>query len=169
MMSLLTGLHHVWHHRKQITADFDLARKYIYHEKAAGRRMKPHMIGLSPQDLTVTACFLSLPLASLLWSVVSFTISLAALCIQANLQIHGRLLLIIFFAILAASAFAMLLFFWQIWKNERHREIEDDYHLDTTLNVDPPTWREIVENQFQKLRFRKKVSQDPEAGMSSLS
>lgn len=143
-----------------------------------GRRVKTHNLGkLNPLHHTATACFLSLPLASLLWSVVSFTISLAAFCIQENPHRGpGRLLLIVVLAVLATSACAMLLFFWQMWTRPLHREIEEDYHYDQTLNDPlPTTWRNHVENQlekletqFRKLRLRTKgVSKNPEAGMSN--
>lgn len=84
-------------------------------------------------DSTVTACFLSIPLASLLWSMLSFTIALVSFCIQSS-DVNGKVLLAVIFGIVGTPACAMLYFFRHIRKKPPHREMDaddKDIELDT--------------------------------------
>jgi uncharacterized membrane protein YeaQ/YmgE (transglycosylase-associated protein family) len=100
-------------------------------------------------DLTITACFLSLPIAALLWSVLCFTVSIATFCIQRS-DVHGRVILAVVLGIVGACACGTLAFFWRVWKKPPHVEREEVYHLDTRLNVDPPTLRKRLAMRLMK-------------------
>ncbi|KAF8886978.1 hypothetical protein BD779DRAFT_544492 [Infundibulicybe gibba] len=155
MTSIVTGLHHVWQHRERTEADNDEAYQYLHHVK---------VLGHADADLTVTACFLSIPLASLLWSVISFGVSVGAFCVQGSTESTGKLVLVVLLGVLGTSACAMLLFFWQIWKAPRHTEIEAEFNINTDLNVDPVTGRakflEKVKSFRRRLAWTKKPKDD---------
>ncbi|KAH7923628.1 hypothetical protein BV22DRAFT_1036108 [Leucogyrophana mollusca] len=139
MMSIAVGVHHVWRHRSKVDAEYKDADSYLHHVQKLGEQI----------DLTVTACFLSLPIVALLWSVLSFTIAIAAFCIQ-DTDVHGEILLIVVLSILGFCAFVTLLFFWHIWKSPRLNEIEEDFHLNTASNKPLPLSRtEKVEKLVQ--------------------
>lgn len=120
---------------------------YLYHV----RRLGEHI------DLTITACFLSLPVVSLLWSVLCFTIAIAAFCIQST-NISSKIILMTLLSLLGFFASVTLLFFWHIWRSPRHNEIEEDFNMDTRLNVDPlkglPKAEMAVKNLIKSLKMR---------------
>lgn len=97
------------------------AESYLYHVRRLSERV----------DLTITACFLSLPR-----SVLCFTIAITAFCIQGT-NIRSEIILM---TLLSLGFFASLtlLFFWNIWQRPWDNEIEEDFNIDTRLNVDPP-------------------------------
>lgn len=141
-MSIVSGVHHVWRHRGKTEAESKDAKQYLHHVRILGEDL----------DLTVTACFLSVPLVSLLWSVICFTVALGSYCIQ-HAGSGGMRLLATIMSIAGICACATLVFFWQIWNSPRHREIEEEYNLDTALNVDPPTWRQKVQTRWKDVGF----------------
>jgi len=117
-----------------------LQDSYLYHV----RRLGEHV------DLTITACFLALPVVSLLWSVLCFTIAIAAFCIQGT-DMTSEILLVTLLGLLGFFASVTLLFFWHIWRSPRRNEIEEDFNLDTRLNVDPPKGLHKAEVAVQRL------------------
>lgn len=147
MMSITVGVHHVWQHRSKVDAPHQDAESYLYHV----RRLGEHI------DLTITACFLSLPVVSLLWSVLCFTIAIAAFCIQST-NISSKIILVTLLSLLGFFASVTLLFFWHIWRSPRHNEIEEDFNMDTRLNVDPlkglPKAEMAVKNLIKSLKMR---------------
>lgn len=85
--------------------------------------------GSRDADLAITACFLSIPLVSLLYALLSFSIALGAFCIQ-NTETHGRILLAVVLGILGTAGFSTLLFFWHVWRGPRTEEVEDEDVMD---------------------------------------
>jgi hypothetical protein len=174
MMSITIGVHHVWRHRGKVDALYQDAvsiapnRKspmesltspqdsYLHHV----RRLGEHL------DLTITACFLSLPVVSLLWSVLSFTIAVAAFCIQGT-NMTGEILLVTLLSLLGFFASVTLLFFWHIWRSPRRNEIEEDFNMDTRLNVDPPKGLHKAEIAVHGLIDRLKRRGRAQRGMDS--
>ncbi|KAI0782593.1 hypothetical protein C8Q75DRAFT_503945 [Abortiporus biennis] len=76
VLSVLSGLYHVWHHRSKINADVNEAWKYINHTRDPGRYDQ------AITDLQVLATFLALPIASLSWAIILFSIAMVAYCVQ---------------------------------------------------------------------------------------
>jgi len=144
LTSIIAGVHHVWRHRTKVDAEFEDARKYLYHVRSLGEEL----------DLTVTACLISLPIAALIWSILSFSLAIAGYSIQYS-NLSGRILLS---AVLGASgigAFSVLVYFWRIWKapNDDEEQASSDVHssLITTLwswvkgaNLKIGLWRKQV-------------------------
>ncbi|KAG1848887.1 hypothetical protein F4604DRAFT_1959624 [Suillus subluteus] len=106
------------------------------------RRLGEHV------DLTITACFFSLPVVSLSWYVLCVTIAIAAFYIQGT-NISSTIILVTLLSLL--GFFASLLFFWHIWRSPRHDEIEEDFNMDTRLNVNPPKGLSKVEMAVNNL------------------
>jgi hypothetical protein len=174
MMSITIGVHHVWRHRGKVDALYQDAvsiapncesptesltspqDSYLHHV----RRLGEHL------DLTITACFLSLPVVSLLWSVLSFTIAVAAFCIQGT-NMTGEILLVTLLSLLGFFASVTLLFFWHIWRSPRRNEIEEDFNMDTRLNVDPPKGLHKAEIAVHGLIDRLKRRGHTQRGMDS--
>ena len=73
-------------------------------------------------DLAITACFLSIPLVALLYAVLSFSVALAAFCIQ-NTETHGRVLLAVVIGLVGVAGFGTMLFFWHVWTGPREEEV----------------------------------------------
>jgi hypothetical protein len=61
-------------------------------------------------DLRLTACFLSLPIAALMWSVLSFMVALVSYCFQYYGEV-GRILLAVLVAVVALCMMGAFLFF----------------------------------------------------------
>ncbi|KIP06152.1 hypothetical protein PHLGIDRAFT_469066 [Phlebiopsis gigantea 11061_1 CR5-6] len=89
LVSIGSGLYHVWHHRTKIRADQVDAAKYVYHVQGPGGRGESDMV-----DPVVMSFFLAVPVASMLWAVACFSVALAAFCIQGT-DSHGRIVLIV--------------------------------------------------------------------------
>ncbi|KAF9812763.1 hypothetical protein IEO21_06013 [Rhodonia placenta] len=115
VMSVVSGVHHTWQHRPKVDADEEEAEHYLMHAHRLGNQM----------NLSVTACFLALPVASLLWCIIAFAVALGAFCIQST-DIHSEILLSVALGLLGLLSIATLLFFWHIWKGPRRVEIEDE-------------------------------------------
>ncbi|KAJ6613887.1 hypothetical protein B0H10DRAFT_2047070 [Mycena sp. CBHHK59/15] len=157
MASIVTGLYHVWQHREKKDADFEDAKKYIYRLKLIGRRkVKTHK--LTSHDLIFTACFLALPLATLQWSVLSFTVAIAAFCIQSIPRSVGRTLLVVLFGLLALLSSGMFLYFWKIWQAPPHREMEEGLNPNVVDDSDPLRWRDRLDVFIESLRGKRKES-----------
>ncbi|OAX37450.1 hypothetical protein K503DRAFT_866861 [Rhizopogon vinicolor AM-OR11-026] len=160
MMSIIVGVHHVWRHRGKVDALYQDADSYLYHV----RRLGEHV------DLTITACFLSLPVVSLLWSVLCFTIAIASFCVQGT-NMTGEILLVTLLGLLGFFASVTLLFFWHIWRSPRRNEIEEDFNMDTRLNVDPPKRLHkagvAVQDLIKSLKWRRGHAQHGENGGDS--
>ena len=61
-------------------------------------------------DLLITASFLCIPIASLLWSILTFTLAIASYCIQ-NLDRIGRILLPIILGVVVSVVGGFMLSF----------------------------------------------------------
>lgn len=75
-------------------------------------------------DLTLTASLLALPLATLQWSVLSFTLAIAAYAVQNTSAGEGRILFAVLLSVLGVLALGVFLFFWRIWAGPVHVEME---------------------------------------------
>ncbi|OBZ70282.1 hypothetical protein A0H81_09799 [Grifola frondosa] len=115
IMSIITGLHHVWQHRSGVDASAEEVRGYLYRFHTLGKE----------NDLAALACFLSLPPVALIWSLLSFSIALGAFCIQGT-GLHGRRLLAAMLILLGVLSIATILFFWHIWRGPHREEISDE-------------------------------------------
>ncbi|KAJ7486970.1 hypothetical protein FB451DRAFT_1228430 [Mycena latifolia] len=129
MASIVTGLYHVWQHRDKTEAKIEDAINYIHflphcfaRKRAAKPTSAPQSATAMALSLTFTACLLALPLATLQWSVLSFTVAIAAFTVG-----HGEAhtLLLALLILLIAFASAAFLFFWRIWRAPLHREMEE--------------------------------------------
>jgi len=80
-------------------------------------------------SLTLLACFLALPLASLLWAILSFTIAIGALCFSsaAGADVHMRALFAGVLGVLLVLALITLLVFWDAWRSPPTMEPEEDF------------------------------------------
>ena len=80
-------------------------------------------------SLTLLACFLALPLASLLWAILSFTIAIVALCFSsaAGANVHTRALFAGVLGVLLVLALLTLLVFWDAWRSPPTTEPEEDF------------------------------------------
>lgn len=71
-----------------------------------------------PSDLLITASFLSIPIASLLWAVLAFTVAVSALCVQGTNKV-GMVLLPTVLGVLCLIGSMTLIFFWRSWGGSR--------------------------------------------------
>jgi len=80
-------------------------------------------------SLTLLACFLALPLASLLWAILSFTIAIGALCFSGatGADVHIRPLFAGVLGVLLSLAVLTLLVFWDAWRSPPTTEPEEDF------------------------------------------
>jgi hypothetical protein len=80
--------------------------------------------------LTLLACLLALPLAALLWAILSFTVAIAMFCFvgsAGSTNVHTRALLGTVLGVLLALAVLTLLVFWDAWREQPTSEPEEDY------------------------------------------
>ena len=70
-----------------------------------------------PSDLLITASFLSVPIASMLWAVVAFAVAISAFCVQGTNKV-GIILLPSVLGVLGLVGFITLIFFWRAWKRQ---------------------------------------------------
>ncbi|GBE80207.1 predicted protein [Sparassis crispa] len=112
--SVVSGVHHLWQHRTKIDSPEE-ARAYLSQADAAGADIQ----------LAVISCFLSVPVSSLLWSILCFTVALGALCIQGT-DLRGEILLAVVLGILGLLCAATLLFFWDVWRGTRREEVQEE-------------------------------------------
>jgi hypothetical protein len=81
-------------------------------------------------SLTLLACLLALPLAALLWAILSFTVAIATFCFVGaadSANVHTRALLATVLGVLLALAVLTLLVFWDAWREQPTSEPEEDY------------------------------------------
>ena len=135
MLSIVIGVHHVWRHRRRADADDeDAVRRHFIasfstHHILQSRylRLRSHGHGGS---LTLLACLLALPLAALLWAILSFTVAIATFCFvgsAGSANVHTRALLGTVLGVLLALAVLTLLVFWDAWREQPTSEPEEDY------------------------------------------
>lgn len=74
-------------------------------------------------SITMLACFLALPIASLLWSFYAFTAALCAFCIQRTDVSRPVLVFMLFVSCL--SGLTTVSFFWNIWVGWKFSKIEE--------------------------------------------
>lgn len=129
LLSAGTGVHHVWQHRAHVNTDIMNAVKYLNHMRDDYLDAPSDML---ETDLLVTSAFLSVPFSALLWSMLCFTIALAALCIQSTIS-GGRVLLALTMAIFGLVALATWWFFRHIWKASRSESEVSAPHLSSSV------------------------------------
>jgi len=116
LLSVATGVHHVWQHRAKVSADIDEAVRYLNHagdwEAVEDDTPPTNILGIS--------AFLAVPFSALLWSILSFTIALAILCIQSTGP-RGLILVTVVLGALGLLCLATLLFFRRIWHPSREK------------------------------------------------
>ena len=98
-------------------------------------------------DLAITACFLSIPLVSLLYAVLSFSVALGAFCIQ-NTETHGRILLAVVLGVLGTAGLGTLLFFWHVWRGPRTEEVGEE----NVFDVMEYGWQTKIQGAVKKVR-----------------
>ena len=160
LISVLTGVHHVWQHRTKVNASHEEAvcnlsvfttdsRPQLTNtlfQSAYLSHIQPLDDGRD-SDLAVTACFLSMPLVSLLYAVLSFSAAITAFCIQNN-DVHGKILLTVILGILGVAGLMTLLFFWHVWRGPRKEEISEE----DTGDVLAYGWKVKVKNAGGKVK-----------------
>jgi hypothetical protein len=146
---MVIGVHHVWRHRRRADADDDEAVRtspppplqYIPIIPPIcllqSRYLRVCTRGQRPEhgSLTLLACFLALPLASLLWAILSFTIAIGALCFSsaAGADVHMRALFAGVLGVLLVLALLTLLVFWDAWRSPPTMEPEEDFARGVSL------------------------------------
>ncbi|KAH7922557.1 hypothetical protein BV22DRAFT_648393 [Leucogyrophana mollusca] len=105
IISVMSGIHHVWQHKGKVDAQQDDAHGYVFHARLFGPNM----------GLRLTACFLSVPIVSLLWSVFSFMVALIAYCVQDSDE-RGEVFLGVIFAVIIVWIIGAFLCFWDGWQ-----------------------------------------------------
>jgi len=82
LLEIVTGLYHLWKHRIRANADYDDVHKYFggKHDGA----------GWTYSNTTLLASMLSVPIASLVWSVICFMMAMSAYCLQSMGTDTGR-------------------------------------------------------------------------------
>ncbi|TFY71970.1 hypothetical protein EVG20_g1013 [Dentipellis fragilis] len=132
MLSIVTGMHHIWRHRRRIDCELEDAIQYlrIDPDKRVKKLNKDGNDADSNNpdlnDLTMLACFISFPVASSLWSILSFSIAVSAYCIQDSL-ISGQSLLGTTLGVVGLLGLLTLGWFKEAWRKPRLTEFEDDY------------------------------------------
>ncbi|OAX33094.1 hypothetical protein K503DRAFT_869767 [Rhizopogon vinicolor AM-OR11-026] len=103
LTSVTSGIHHTWRHKRKIDAEHDDAHGYVSHIRFFGSAM----------DLRLTACFLCLPIATLMWSVLSFMITIISYCFQCSGEIGQAFLAVLTVIITLCIAGAFLCFWYE--------------------------------------------------------
>jgi hypothetical protein len=142
MLSIVIGVHHVWRHRRRADADEEEAHSSSITPPPSLELISPsfsssllqsrylHVCSGGQQgSLTLLACFLALPLASLLWAILSFTIAIGALCFSstAGADVHMRALFAGILGVLLSLVVLTLLVFWDAWRSPPTIEPEEDH------------------------------------------
>lgn len=121
-LSIASGLYHVWHHRSKLDADIldavstvtillvmasidnmRLQVKYVYHvqgPRGQGER--------DCSDPVFMSFFLAVPVASLLWAMLCFSVALVAFCVQGSSRAEAVVLVIVVAAGLLVSGLCAL-------------------------------------------------------------
>ena len=106
-------------------------------------------------DLALTACFLAIPLVSLLYAVLSFSVALGAFCIQSSGNMHGRILLSVVLGVLGTAGISTLLFFWHTWRGPRTEEVSAEDSRDVVDYGWTTKAKDLVNIAMGVLRRRK--------------
>ncbi|KAH9060600.1 hypothetical protein EDB87DRAFT_595306 [Lactarius vividus] len=138
ILSIVIGVHHVWRHRRRVDVDDEDASRYL--------RLRPHG---HRGSLTLLACLLALPLAALLWAILSFTVAVATFCFVGSANVHTRTLLGTVLGVLLVLAVLTLLVFWDAWREQPTREPEEDHARGVGVG------RELVREAWLKNKARK--------------
>jgi len=103
LTSVTSGIHHTWRHKRKIDAEHDDAHGYVSHIRFFGSAM----------DLRLTACFLCLPIATLMWSVLSFMITIISYCFQCSGEVGQAFLAVLTVIVTLCIAGAFLCFWYE--------------------------------------------------------
>lgn len=136
MLSIVIGVHHVWRHRRRADADDEDAVRHLttsllplpdlFQNQYLRLRRHGHR-----GSLTLLACLLALPLAALLWAILSFTVAISTFCFVGaaggGANVHTRTLLGTVLGVLLALAVLTLLVFWDAWREQPTSEPEEDH------------------------------------------
>ncbi|PCH40721.1 hypothetical protein WOLCODRAFT_162483 [Wolfiporia cocos MD-104 SS10] len=125
LLSVATGVRHVWHHRGKERVDNLEAIKYITYARTVADDIRLSDDPSLPQpdaDLLLMATFLAVPFSALLWSILAFAAALAALALQGAAPRALPLLALVLAAFVVVGA-ATLLFFRGMWKGRRESPI----------------------------------------------
>ena len=76
-------------------------------------------------DLVITACFLSVPVVALLYSLLCFAVALGVFCVQSS-DAHGKIILMVTFAVACSVGLSTLAFFWHTWRGPPSVQVSDD-------------------------------------------
>ncbi|KAF8512127.1 hypothetical protein JB92DRAFT_3096924, partial [Gautieria morchelliformis] len=110
MASILTGVHHLWKHRSQTRPILQDTQRPII--RVNGERRYSQSI-----RMTLSAGFLSCPLAFLMWSVISFSLALLHFAFQ-HIQGPARALLACIVAVILFTVLCVYIFFYKVWGSE---------------------------------------------------
>jgi len=86
LLEIVIGLHHLWTHRIRANPDYDDVHKYF------GRKFRG--TGCTFSNTTILASMLSVPIASLVWSILCFMMAASAYCLQNMSTSIGRRVLL---------------------------------------------------------------------------
>ncbi|KAH8092501.1 hypothetical protein BXZ70DRAFT_951160 [Cristinia sonorae] len=116
IISIAVGLHHVWSHRTKLNAEIIEVSKYMSHTRDYNDTKD------DPTDLIIMASFLSVPIASLLWSIATFALAIAAYCVQGTDKVGG-IWLSTFMGIIVFVGGGLVIVFWRLWEVKGSKEI----------------------------------------------
>ncbi|KAJ6488852.1 hypothetical protein C8R45DRAFT_248391 [Mycena sanguinolenta] len=156
MTSIVTGLHHVWQHREKTDIESSDAGQYL---RFFQLRTQAGPNALETPDFTLTACLLALPLATLQWSVLSFTLTIAAYALQSTSATEGRILFSVLIGVLGIAAGAVFLFFWRIWAPRLHKEMEEGFNPNLAQEPELPWFGRWI-NKIQGRKWGEGDGQD---------
>lgn len=137
----MTGLHQVWQHRMHLDADIEeqvspvpLDYRYEFSDEhwrqcmyLTGGTSSKHLRGDNFARLTLLACCLALPIATLLWCVVAFVIALGAASFQSTTLRSERVFLAVILGGLGACACVVSLYYWKSERWEAKEDTDDDF------------------------------------------
>ncbi|KAJ7330311.1 hypothetical protein DFH08DRAFT_1022444 [Mycena albidolilacea] len=120
-ISLITGVHHVWQHREKTDTEREDAKEYLYFFAL----FTPRGACKAPPttlDLAFTAALLAVPLALLVWAVLSFAVAISAYAFE---RANHTLVLVVLGGLVALSGI-MFAYFWGLngWTSRMERVVE---------------------------------------------
>jgi len=132
LTSVTSGIHHVWRHKRKVDAEHDDAVSVDVHScfccelipvvKQHGYVNHMRVVG-SVMDLRLTACFLSLPIATLMWSVLTFMITLVSYCFQCSGEVGQVFLAVVITIVTSCIAGAFICFWYETIDTKPKEEI----------------------------------------------
>ncbi|KAI0068628.1 hypothetical protein BV25DRAFT_1910389 [Artomyces pyxidatus] len=137
---IVTGVHHIWRHRLRVHADYEDVPQYF------GENLKDDKETYT--DTTLLACFLSLPIVSLLWSILSFTVAISAFCVQGK-DLSGKIVISTSLGILVVSAVTTVYFFENRWRGESR---DDGRSLRPHVNGVSTVWNALSKKLGRRTR-----------------